>query len=67
MPEYHQNKTRHLLHLVLPAGERDFKYYKGKISRRKSKYEYFPILALFDIRLLHRKFGAPRWGLIALT
>lgn len=38
----HQNKTRHILHLVLPARERDFKHYKGKISRCKSKYEYFP-------------------------
>lgn len=44
MTEYHQNKTRHLLHLGLPARERDFKHYKGKISRRKSICEYFPIL-----------------------
>jgi len=44
MTEYHQNKTRHLLRLGLPARESDFNHYKGKISRRKSKYEYFPIL-----------------------
>lgn len=43
MNEYHQNTTRHLLYLGLPARERDFKHYKGKISRSKSKYEYFPM------------------------